>query len=923
MAIYTFDQFVEETETEPAVTPPVTPTTAPTTAPAAQPSQGYTFDQFLAEEKGGPAVTATPTPKGSFWEREGIVQEILKPAYNVGRDIAQFFPELRETRHSVVELAKQTAEIMKRTDIPESHKRRLMNVADQTDDILQDITQSPTGEQILGDVIGLAALAVTPPQIKALRYGISPYLIRGAITGGTIGGAAGMSEGKDVEGVLKDAAIGAVIGAPLEFGGALGIKAGSKLVRGVGAKLKPAVENLATKTPVKFMVSVGERLKKFGDEGQEIVEKFFDIDTKTVRRSGQFMYDSGEAGLYDLGRDESYRLLDALEGRLDPAKLSPVVRKSYNVADKFRREIGEEAQKLGLEIRAKRGVKEPFTPKENFFPHITITSDQIKPGFGGKRSVVFEESVDNAVRLGKFPNREEALRVADDYVKFIESDGKGGDYWINYLVKNNQTSIDLTQQELRLLRDLEKGYKPPRGLQYPTEMVKRIRDAQDEARGMTLRYFRQSRSPRYGHLEFAREFDFPFWDPDPKRVFPKYSLGAITRLETVGQWGKDGEELSRLLGKIKRVQGKEAGKEVSQLVDVVTGVIERAPVRDRASLLIRTLQVPKLTFSQIINLGQSITNTSMGADIPSVAKGLQLAFRKKGVDRALRSGAALENVINEISLRTGTENEFARRFLRWTGFSATEKFNRTVAANVGAEYAARNTNKLLRDPASKTFKRRLAELGVDPDEVLKRGHISENELLTAAKNFTDRTQFRARPIDLPAFASSPTGKMFFQFKNFAYNQSRFMYNQFSKELKAGNYGRAVRDLIVLGTVFPMTGEVVADIQSLATGTKRPTGALERYLDNIAYGGGLGLSMDLIESANRGRLSEALLGPGLGQIIGTTETAASLIREGKLNKSQKRYLINQFGITRPLGNYVYESDWKEGEKFLDTLGDLLD
>ena len=116
---------------------------------------------------------------------------------------------------------------------------------------------------------------------------------------------------------------------------------------------------------------------------------------------------------------------------------------------------------------------------------------------------------------------------------------------------------------------------------------------------------------------------------------------------------------------------------------------------------------------------------------------------------------------------------------------------------------------------------------------------------------------------------------------------------------------------------------MADIQSLATGTKRPTGALERYINSITYGGGLGLSMDLLESANRGRLSEAVLGPGIGQIIETAETAASLIREGKLNKSQKRYLINQFGITRPVGNYVYESDWKEGEKFLDTLGDLLD
>lgn len=850
------------------------------------PATATDFDRFLQSQDTGQPLVATPfspEPEDTtpFFERNGLIQTILKPAYHLGQDIAAFLPEGQKNREAVDNLSKYVADSLKRTDLTNRQKQIIANISDDLP-ALQETVEAPTAEEAVGDLIGTAALAVSPAVfVEGIGAGFINLALRGAITGGTIGAASAMSENKSLNEVVKSGLIGAGVGVPLEIGGAAAIKGGQFIFSKVAEKLKPLITNFAESQPVKFISSIGARLKQFGDDGVEIAEKFLGIDTKALRRTGDFMGSAMEKGMFNLSKEESYQLIDALEGRLKLDELSPSVRASFNVADDLRKKIAQEAEELKLSVRSKAGTSAPFKARENYYPHIAISADDIVD-----KNQIFEDSINNSLRLNLFPNREEAIKVAESYAQFIEQNGRGGEFWVNWLVSSGQAKT------------------------------------KDEARGMTLRFFQKSRLPQYGFLERAREFNFPFYDPDPRRVLPKYALGALKRLSTVEAFGTRGQELNKLIGRIRRVQGPEAGQEVTALVKALTESIKSSPKAERVSMVLRALQVPKLAFSQITNLGQGLTNTSLASTLPTAIRGYFAAFTDKGFLTALKTGSTLESIINEVSSRAGAENAFSTKFLKYVGFSASERLNRTAAANTGAIYASDTARKLITSGGKQVFKDRLKELGVDAEAILQKGIISPEEVLTAAKNFVDKTQFRSRPIDLPAFVQSPYGKLVFQFKNFAFNQTKFLKNELKKEAASGNWGRFTRDLIILGTVFPMTGEVLADVRSLITGSKRPTNAFDRYLDDLSYAGGFGLLGDLVKSASLGTLSDVVLGPAVSQGVKNTEILTKAVKNGKLSNSDKRFLINQFGITSPIGNRLYPPQTPETETFFQTLQEVF-
>jgi hypothetical protein len=192
----------------------------------------------------------------------------------------------------------------------------------------------------------------------------------------------------------------------------------------------------------------------------------------------------------------------------------------------------------------------------------------------------------------------------------------------------------------------------------------------------------------------------------------------------------------------------------------------------------------------------------------------------------------------------------------------TERGNRVVAANAGAKYAER----LLATANGKAGKgqaravRVLKELGVEwkPGKTALEG----DDVYLAAKKMSDLTQFRFRPEDFPEFFSTPVGKIFFQYKNFAYNQARFLKRQIYNEAREGNYGRAMRNLAIVMTVYPLAGEAVIGIRNELLGRERKEdSALEHYLNDIAGAGSLGILGDIFSSTENPLFSsQFLLGP---------------------------------------------------------------
>jgi len=213
----------------------------------------------------------------------------------------------------------------------------------------------------------------------------------------------------------------------------------------------------------------------------------------------------------------------------------------------------------------------------------------------------------------------------------------------------------------------------------------------------------------------------------------------------------------------------------------------------------------------------------------------------------------------------------------------------------------------------------LKELDLPVEDIVARGYMTPEEKAIASQTFVERTQFLGRPIDLPYFASTPVGKVMFQFKTFAYQQARFVTKEMKGSFSRGDYSRVARNLLVLGTVFPMTGEVLADVRSLITQEKRPTKAFDRYIADIFAAGTYGMFYDFYKSSESGKLAENVLGPTIGDAIRYLETIPQTINNPETGlKNFTKQILRQTGVGRVGVNVVFPSKSNKGESSLESL-----
>lgn len=1056
---------------------------------------------------------------------------------------------------------------------PDQFEERLKTIQRITPiDTAQDL---PTTKEVVGNVIG-SALTVAPVwELKALK-GL-PYLqaaLRGGFYGGAYGASAAMSENEKLEGILQSAAIGTLFGAPLEIGGRFALKAlpsltqrfgnkavqaGEKVIQKVdqvsGNRITALREKVQQKFP-DFLRSVYSRLEQdYGTYGRQIAEKFQKASSKARLEVGAALDALKQAGVYDLDDNALWKgpgsLLDQLEGRTEARIDDP----AFQVMDKLRKDV---AMRSIDRIPDWQGL-------EKYMPHSVPPIEILE----NASSRVRRDIAENMVLREGFPSIDDAYGIIDSYVELVKS-----------------------------------GFQKDKGKAVISMMVERgMAETEDEARGKLARFAGKDlelKNPLSGFLEKSRDFKAPFYDPNPARSMTLYGLDAYKRLNVIDQFGDKDQVLNELVGQITAAQGDDAGKQVVRLVQTLTGQIDTLRKHEQVSGLLRTLNIMKLTFAQILNIGQSV-NEALVADIGPWMKGIRYAFTEDGVRNSLRTGANVEQFIRQHLLQMGYGNNFADTYMRLIGFSGTERFNRAVSSNIGilqAKVLARKLgletdevtqqkvgqlmsrqkeeqgflaeqvmnirqqsfgefNKTFPVPEGKGFplsrvsaaRGRLTRLDkvftkrterlqkisdtldkqfvkqgkknqtvqqavqdleeailevrkeiagfqpqdlVDvepftttPDEIQKaieevtkltkkdmqetlqvlekqletlndesfqslsqvleegaplapepdvkklqavpqkltddeklvrinrqrekiqqaiakmqqelvqkkdllekivnpkkfaeqellkkfpeaggynkflaeqvksvagdqpiqpqgilemeladligqdkfaeaklRGFLTEEDLLTAGQKMTDWTQFSLDPGNLPAFFASPTGKVIFQFKNFAYNQAKFLKNRIVTQAERGDWKGLGRTLLLMGTLFPMSSEVLLDVRSLVTQEKRPTNLLDRYLQDVMNMAGFGLVGETMRTAYYGKLAEGVLGPTVGTAVDfaqdVVQQGSKVLSEGDfgpLLKTISDDILQQTGIGRIPVNLFFRKDRKGQKSILEQL-----
>ncbi len=557
---------------------------------------------------------------------------------------------------------------------------------------------------------------------------------------------------------------------------------------------------------------LGSRVADEGDgAGKDLMKLIRRAGDKGEVHAGQMLARLSDARINSLDRGQRAELLDTLEGRAkskDPRVLE-VAKVMRGITD----ELAGVAAATGVEVRTKTG-RRPFAQLEDYFPHVLRNAEAL-----GK-DPVRRDVIDNIVRQGIKPNAKEAGAFVDDWVNYLQS-GKRADSLLQHLVDSGQ--------------------------------------ATDKAEALAkLQRFR-SNIQRHGSLEYSRELNLPFYDPDPVRVIPFAAATGAKRLAQIAEFGQDHQRINREILKISEAGGNPDF--VRKSVDNMLGVISEGDTAEaRVSRFLRATQTLKLGLSAIPNATQGVLNSMLKADAPTVAAGFVSALSKRGRRLAIESGAAIEPVLAEAHKELGG-GRMVDRYLKMTGFSQTEQFNRAVSANVGAKWANKNLEQLISKPTDKGARARLEELGIDADAAIKRGSLTQEDRLMAAKKFSDITQFRTRPEDLPAFASTPFGRVAFQFKTFAYNQARLIAKETVGEIKAGRVGRGLRTAFVVATLFPAAGELVRLLRNGITGRDQEfEDDWAHYLFSLSSAGTLGILSDAWQAAESKRGTEFLAGP---------------------------------------------------------------
>lgn len=357
----------------------------------------------------------------------------------------------------------------------------------------------------------------------------------------------------------------------------------------------------------------------------------------------------------------------------------------------------------------------------------------------------------------------------------------------------------------------------------PEEAIKLLSHARDV-----------SRNREFGNLEASRLIDLPFYDRTPNSLM-NYLSGSAKRIAQTETFGKSDENALELIKKI----GLEGGdtEAAKNAYDIAVGAKRYNPATEKASRVIRQyITTTRLGLGAITNISQNVNTgivTGHMRTLGAMLKQLDPKTREFVGDTGVIADAVLQD------LRSAQGDTFSSKVWGTTlqkitapGFNAVEKFNRSVSATAGRDYALRL--------AQKGDEKTLRKLGVTGE--IKDKTLTEAQQIQAARKIVEKTQFKVDAQDLPGWVDSPGGKLVAQFRSFSYNQGKFFSNEVVKPAAKGN----LMPLARLLAAMPV-GYALAETKRSINNRPSEENELRKGVEAFGNIGGAGLAVDMFRS----------------------------------------------------------------------------
>lgn len=308
-----------------------------------------------------------------------------------------------------------------------------------------------------------------------------------------------------------------------------------------------------------------------------------------------------------------------------------------------------------------------------------------------------------------------------------------------------------------------------------------------------LNYARDvSRDRKFGNLETERLLDLPMYDKTRDSLV-SYLQGSSRRIAQTETFGARDEKALELIKKAA-LEGADT-EAMKNAYDVAVGAKKYNPTTSKASRVVRQYNTTtKLGLGALTNTAQNVnTGVVTGHLRTLIAAGKKFTPEQK--EFVQKTGVIADAVINDIREMGGGFVGKVLGKITAPGFGMVEKFNRSVAAVAGRDYA----NSLARKGKVEA----LRKLGVTGNIGRE---LTEAQQIQAARRVVEKTQFKVDPQDLPGWVDSPWGKVVAQFRTFSYNQGKFFSNEVLKPLfKKGNAMPLARVIAALPAGYLLVG----------------------------------------------------------------------------------------------------------------------
>lgn len=549
--------------------------------------------------------------------------------------------------------------------------------------------------------------------------------------------------------------------------------------------------------------------------------------------------------------DKNTKLLSEVRKHLDGIETAknPRARKAAEEIRAILDDVYERA--LGV------GIK-PAEYREAYFPHKMLSLDSLKKG--PKRDEVLDAVVDE----GLFKNRKEAENVLDGFIARQEGNVTD-DRFIKWLAQKNNVSLQ-------------------------------------EARGIYEKGIAKFYSPESGSLMNRRTKNIPWYDRNPISAIGSYLGDANRQISNTQHLGKNNRFARHMLNKIEAEGGN-----VFNAEEILKRYNRPWDYANKSAWVRRALgfnAVTKLNpVTSFLNLSQSLAAT-MRTGIGSMVKGLY----NFDPQLAQKVGAISQKTMKDVTEMHAGSARWSSRYMGAIGFKVSETVVRDMASNAGQQFAMDLVNMMRSGKRIPFVKRQLNSLGVNADEVFKRGRLTDIELDRISKRISDKTQFRGDILDLPLGWLGPYGRVITQFNTFVYGQAKLIKDHVIGEALAGNF----RPLLYLGTVYSAAG-VTYDVlvNQALLGKDAPEGPLDWYLQGFTAIGALGMVTSTLTSMKYGEeaIYEQILGPTVSEGVKAAVTTRRLLA-GELDDPGQvaiDALMKRAPFVQPLGRrYVREN-----------------